>query len=498
MALFSFDDRYTLFGATPVDNQFIFNEVPTAPGDAVRVYLYGLTSATNPKAIDSLEQMARELHMSEKEVEAAFRYWERRGLVQRISDNPKIYRYLSANQVALFGGKPQTDPAYEAFAEALYGLFDNERQIHGKEITRCYEWVEQMGLPAEVVIAMVKFLISSKGKNFSIKAAETLAVSLADAKITTVEAAEAFFQRDKRVYLGCKDLLNWMGVYRNPTTREQDYYATWIYQWGFTSEGIIEALEKTDATLNPSFKYINGILTRIHDSRSGGANSGKQVAEFFRGEEEEIAPLKALLNVMRLPNLTINEGTKAMYQEFRALYPDPIILMAARECAKRGKDFAAIKQTLQVWKNEGLETVDQISQVIQEINDLDALLVTLYAAIGLDAKPSPADRKILKKWMEQYRFDVTFLLVCAPWAAGTKVPMRYLDKMFTDFNIRGIRTLAEAEKEHQNHTASSSAAPDAKAGKIVGEQQYTQREYTHSEDSIDEMMKQWQEAGNAQ
>ena len=42
MGLFAFDQQYAMFDATPVQNQFILEYMPSAPGDYVKVYLYGL------------------------------------------------------------------------------------------------------------------------------------------------------------------------------------------------------------------------------------------------------------------------------------------------------------------------------------------------------------------------------------------------------------------------------------------------------------------------
>ena len=42
MPLCRFDDSYAMFGATPVENLFLEEFMPRAPGDCVKVYLYGL------------------------------------------------------------------------------------------------------------------------------------------------------------------------------------------------------------------------------------------------------------------------------------------------------------------------------------------------------------------------------------------------------------------------------------------------------------------------
>ena len=129
------------------------------------MYLFGLVACYHHEAISDLQQMARELNMTEDDIRAAYRYWERKGLVQRVADNPPQYRYQNIYQVMMTGAQAQIDPAYEQFAEAIYGVFDNDRRLHGKDVSQCYEWVEQMRLPPDVVIAMMRHMVQKHGKN---------------------------------------------------------------------------------------------------------------------------------------------------------------------------------------------------------------------------------------------------------------------------------------------------------------------------------------------
>ena len=200
MAMFSFDEQAALFDVTPLPNQFILNYLPEASGDAVRVYLFGLVACYHHEAISDLQQMARELNMTEDDIRAAYRYWERKGLVQRMADNPPQYRYQNIYQVMMTGAQAQIDPAYEQFAEAIYGVFDNDRRLHGKDVSQCYEWVEQMHLPPDVVIAMMRHMVQKHGKNVSMKKAEQMAMRLADEKVQTVEEAQEIFRRDQTVW----------------------------------------------------------------------------------------------------------------------------------------------------------------------------------------------------------------------------------------------------------------------------------------------------------
>ncbi len=500
MAMFSFDEPYALFDVTPLSNQFILNYLPSAPGDAVRVYVYGLMMCYHQEADSSIEKLSRLLNLSEEEVRSAYRYWERKGLVQRVADNPPQYRYLNANQVSLLGTQVTADPEYEAFAEALYGVFDNDRRLHGKEISQCYEWVEDMHIPADVVIAMMKHLVKLHGKNVSMKTAEKLATTLAEEKIMTPEDADEVFRREQKVWDGTRSVLRKLGQRRNPTAPEQEMYRKWLLEWHFTPDGILKACDESVKSINPTFAYIDGILRRLHEKE---ASTEKDVARDFSEKDAAAAPLKRMLAALGNRSLTVNESTLSLYRSYQALYPDAVILFAATECAKNGRNAPQdVLQTLMNWQKCGLRTLPEIEKYMRNIDDQNAFLMTLYQAM-LDEKTSPNanDRRLMTKWLETWQLSSTFVLGCAPWAAGKEKPIAYLDKMLESFHQKGIVTMEAAKAEHQGHqNQQKTGGTDksvARQTKVVGEQQYTQRTYTPSDNGLDEMMAQWQEENHA-
>ena len=48
MAMCSFADRFSMFDVTPVENLFIEEYMLRAPGDYVKVYIYGLRLCYHP------------------------------------------------------------------------------------------------------------------------------------------------------------------------------------------------------------------------------------------------------------------------------------------------------------------------------------------------------------------------------------------------------------------------------------------------------------------
>lgn len=477
VGMFGFDDQYVMFGVTPLDNQFILEYMPTSKGDDVKVYLYGLVRCYHPLEDLSVKEISHELNMTEEAVLSAFRHWERMGLVRRVSDNPPMYRYLSATQQLMMGTTVPVDPAYEDFSEALFAAFGKERRLHGGEISRCFEWVEELGLPTEVVLQLIQHMIALRGKNFSIASAEKLAMTLADARATTAEDAEQILSREKQVWAGSRKLLRRMGKRRDPSEDEMNLYRKWLREWGCSPDAIEAACVETTKG-EPTFAYLDGILRGMLQ-RQGTLSSGREVERQRTAEQKRIEPLKKLLSAMNIRGTSINEGTLAVYDDMRKLYPDEIILLAGQETAKRGGDLTDVMALLSGWKERGLESEEDVRSHIARFNSQSALLRKLYENWGLKNRPSAADRTLLVRWTEEWGFTESMVSFTASLIRDAEKPMLVLNKKLEGYRERGITTEEQAaadESAWQERRGKEAAGK--KQGRVLKEQQYEQREYT--------------------
>ena len=481
MGMFDFGDQFTMFDITPVENQFLLEYMPAADGDYVKVYLYGLMHCYHPSEDMSVKQAASELNLTEDKVLAAYRYWERRGLVRRVADQPPAYRYVNVKQQFFMGTATPRDPEYEAFAESVYAAFGNDRQLHGKEINQCYEWVEDLGLPPEVVLMLIQHMISIKGKGFSIASAQKLAVTLAEQHAVTIDDAEMILGRDKQVWEGSRKLLRRMGKRREPSEDEMNLYLKWLRDWGYSPDAIEVACAETTKG-EPTFAYLDGILRGMMQRSGKAATSRGELEKNRQNERRRVEPLKALLAVLGVREVKINEGTLGVYDDMRALYPDEIILMAGRECARRGGTLEDVSGMLDSWQRRGLRTAEDVRAYVERFNRQTRLLKVLYEAWGKTGKPSAGDRTLVQKWQDTWGFDETMIAFCAAYATDADKPMAYLDKVLESFWKQNIHTMDAAAKARQDWQQKASEQPAAapRRGKTVREQQYEQREYQPS------------------
>ena len=328
MNQFGFEESGVMFGATPVENRFLLEYMPAANGDFVKVYLYGLMQCCYPAEDFDLDRMARELGMTAEDIRTAYRYWERKGMVARVSDEPPVWRYHNLAQRLFTAPAIAVDPEYEAFSEALHAQFGNDRVLKGSEIAEAYEWVEELKLPPEVVLMLVQYKIRTAGRQFTFKSAEKLAAQLRDEGVATAEDAEAVLSRDQALQEGTKQILRRLGKRRSPSQDELQLYRTWTEEWGFDQEAIEAACRETTKG-EPTFAYLNGILSGLRERSGSGLKGGDAVEKQLSGEQDRKEPLRRLNNSLRL-GIRINAATLDIYEEMRSLYSDEVIAIAAR------------------------------------------------------------------------------------------------------------------------------------------------------------------------
>ena len=161
MAFCAFDEGVAGFDVTPVENMFISEYMLGAPGEYVKVYLYGLMLCYHDQARMSLTSMAKDLKATEEEIERAFRYWERNGLVRRVGDNPVCYAYRNVKQLTLTRAQDPSEKLYNrAFAEEARRIL-GERLSEASDYSRIYDWMDVYEFPEEVVLMLLRYIVRS-------------------------------------------------------------------------------------------------------------------------------------------------------------------------------------------------------------------------------------------------------------------------------------------------------------------------------------------------
>ncbi len=471
--MFERDASAHAFGVTAVENLFIQEYLPAAKGDYVKVYLWGVYQSHQASEDYGVPAMAKDLSMSVSEVEGALRYWERRGLVSRISDNPPVYRFYAVWQRALSQNHTSAaDESYVDFAESVYAAFGDRRKVRPSEIALAYEWVQDVQLPAEVVLMLINHLIAIRGVNFSFKLAEPFAVTMKDEGITTADEADAYLRHDQAVHEGVKAVLRQFGKRRLATEDELALYKKWVDEWHYKPDAIIQACSETTKG-DPSFAYLDAILKGLMSRKATpGSRSATQVQQQMAQEKDELKQVYALFDKLGV-RLT-PEAAKRLYGELTVLLPHDVLLMAAEDCARAGGKVDTLQRMAESWKEKGLTNVTAVQEHLQRMLAANRQLFQLFEACGHTGRPTAADRTLYEKWCAQGMSAELMLFAAEQARAAQGSKIAYLDKVLAAWHEAGITDISQAK-------AQKPAPRKAAGGKMVSAQQYTQRQYSQEE-----------------
>ena len=136
---FNLSKESVVASRTDIENAFITEYLPSADGDAVKVYLYGLYLSKNIAADVSLAEFSKNVGLEPEKITDIFKFWQEFDLVT-FTESPFAVTYLpiSANYARARKYKPEK---YTEFCSMLQNLFPS-RAIGINEYTEYFNIME--------------------------------------------------------------------------------------------------------------------------------------------------------------------------------------------------------------------------------------------------------------------------------------------------------------------------------------------------------------------
>lgn len=278
--------------ATIVSNLFIDEYMKEANDAQLKIYLY-LLRMMSAHLPTSVSDIADKFNHTEKDVMRALKYWEKNRLLSLEYDDGKTLtsiRLLDVNPrvdsdvvslapvVSLVEKKPEEPKnSYEKPGYTLDQLRDFKnseetsqllfvaeqyigRPLSASEIKTILFFSDRLGFSSDLIDYLIQYCVEKGKKDF--RYIEKVAISWAEEGITTPkQAAKAAKKYDKAVY----DIMKALGRTGAPTKAEAGYAIKWTKEYGFSTDIILEACERTVlATDKHRFEYADRILSSWH------------------------------------------------------------------------------------------------------------------------------------------------------------------------------------------------------------------------------------------
>ena len=368
---------------TSVENLFINEFLPDAPGEYVKVFLFALMYAQYGDDIDTAV-LAKTMKMTEEEVDEAWEYWEARGLIKKRKDavgGGATIEFL--RMIEKFYGKQSVDSESKGEEQTsderlidddLKSVFDKFQEVTGRTISRqeTSKLKDAIGLydiAPSVVKAAIEYCIEIDHDNVDYMM--SVARRWKDEGCEDEESVRKLLEKHNERNAGYREIFKQLGFKRLTNPADREIMDRWFDQMGCSLDEIIDACKTAGGLREPNLKYVNKVLENRQlekggiktNKSSGGTPSSvpsgdgakvsrkvlKDYYEFIREEEKkalEVRIKEASDEILGMSEVLEQENE--LNKEVASIKPGAGGRVKREEIREKRQDLEATKRTLLV------------------------------------------------------------------------------------------------------------------------------------------------------
>lgn len=321
-------DFYLL--STEVENIFINEYMAAAPGEYVKVYLYGLLYSKYQPDM-TYKEMAKQLGLTETQVEEAWQYWSDMGVVEKCAKGRQLFNEYDIEfkqlRSLMYGSQKESENKKESAAGPLYDrelkdlLFEVEsivgKTLSAKDTREIFSWVKELGASREVILSAIVYCLE-KGKD-GISYMTKVISQWNENGLKTEEDVKTYLENLEFSFARYKEVLHTLGINRGVTKAEREIIDSWFDRMGFDMNRVLDACCKGSFISNPNVRYVNGILEKWYEeAKADGRNVNSKVTvtqadlnryyEYLRKTAEEEAAERKREVYEKLPRIEEIDG----------------------------------------------------------------------------------------------------------------------------------------------------------------------------------------------
>ena len=376
----SFDKGRDIFlHRTKVENLFISEYLPDAPGDYVKVFLFGLMYAQY-EITPNRSELAKLLNLSVDEIEEAWIYWESRGLVrvlhEKDSNDEEVNHIVFLSKIEELYGKMSEAPA-PAVAEPaeaelpLYVSIDDMdydevinsklidrrlrelyekyqvttgRTVSRQEVSKIEDAVKVYGIEPEIFDFAIDYCADLE--KYSIDYIFKVALRWTEEGCRTVEEAKQLLDKHSRRNDCYRQVFRALGFNRLPAPIDREIMDRWFDGLNCSLAEVLDACSAAAGIREPNLKYVNkvienrrlekgGVNTRLQkdssqNSSEKSAEEGSPVSrkvladyyEFIRNEDEKEREARVVEVLRKVPEMrAVFEAESSVNSKMLSLRP---------------------------------------------------------------------------------------------------------------------------------------------------------------------------------
>jgi len=291
------NDLSPLFSGTNIPDIFFTVYLPEANGDFIKVYLYILFLSKYDKDI-KINDLCKKLGLSLKVIQDAMKYWEDQGVIVKKNTGYSFNNLqeielnnLYKPRVSLSAEQVQKSAESQKRAKTMESI--NNQYFSGLMPTTWYPdiemWFKKYGFDDEVMMALFNYCFNKSAlhKNYI----QTVADAWAKNSIKTYSDLDLYYEKQEAVNKIANMVIKKLTLGRQLSQYEYAYVEKWVIDFKYTFDIIEIALKRTTSKVNPSFDYIDKLLTDWHDR---GFTTPEQIQKFLSDMKQKNKEIKNL------------------------------------------------------------------------------------------------------------------------------------------------------------------------------------------------------------
>lgn len=291
------NEKQLLFSETVVPDIFFAEYLPQLPGDYMKIYFYMVFLSKYKKDI-KINDMSKKLSLPLKTINDGLKFLEENKLILKKTTGYIIIDLQEATLNNLY--KPNLAQSKETVeqisknksrAKAIEHI--NNMYFQGIMGPSWYNdidlWFRKYNFDEQVMIALFDYCYnrSALHKNYVQAVAEAWGAN----KIQTWNDLDIYDQKQEKLKKIKNTIAKKLGKYNGLTQYEEAYIENWVLDYGYDMNIIEIALKRTTFKQNPTFEYINNIITDWHER---SLKTPDEITAFIEQRKKQSKDLKEM------------------------------------------------------------------------------------------------------------------------------------------------------------------------------------------------------------
>ena len=298
------NDKSLLFSETTIPDIFFAEHLAELPGDYLKIYMYIIFLSKYGKDI-KLTDLSKKLNIPLKSINDGLQFLEQQKLITKktngyiIADlQEQTLHNLYTPNLTLSKEKIEQTSKNKSNAKAIEHI--NNMYFQGIMGPSWYNdidlWFRKYNFDEQVMIALFDYCYkrSALHRNYI----QTVADAWAAHKIQTWNDLDKYYEQQENLNKIKKSIAKKLGKY-SLTQCEEAYIENWISNFGYDMSIIEIALKRTTFKQNPTFEYINNIITDWHERN---LKTPAEVTAFIEQRKKQDKSTKNLINKVAKAN----------------------------------------------------------------------------------------------------------------------------------------------------------------------------------------------------